>query len=68
MNTHVSGPQTPANQAAAKAASLTASKRSQIFAAAFLGLTIVFAVGLLPMDAAHNAAHDTRHSAAFPCH
>lgn len=47
---------------------IAASKRSQIFAAAFLGLTIVFAVGLLPMDAAHNAAHDTRHSAAFPCH
>ncbi|WP_250656019.1 CbtB domain-containing protein [Alkalimarinus coralli] len=48
--------------------SVAASKRSQILAAAILGLTIVFAVGLLPMDAAHNAAHDTRHSAAFPCH
>ncbi len=49
-------------------ASVTVSKNSQIFAAAILGLTIVFAVGLLPMDAVHNAAHDTRHSAAFPCH
>ena len=48
--------------------STSVSKRSQIFAAAILGLTIVFAVGLLPMDAVHNAAHDTRHSAAFPCH
>ena len=52
----------------ATTASVAASKRSQILAAAILGLTIVFAVGLLPMDAAHNAAHDTRHSAAFPCH
>lgn len=49
-------------------ASVAVSKNSQIFAAAILGLTIVFAVGLLPMDAVHNAAHDTRHSAAFPCH
>ena len=57
-NSHISSSSTSA----------IASKRSQIFAAAILGLTIVFAVGLLPMDAAHNAAHDTRHSAAFPCH
>ncbi len=56
------------SQISTKAASLEGSKRSQIIAAAVLGLTIVFAVGLLPMDAAHNAAHDTRHSAAFPCH
>jgi cobalt transporter subunit CbtB len=49
-------------------ASSAISKHSQVFAAAILGLTIVFAVGLLPMDAVHNAAHDTRHSAAFPCH
>jgi len=56
------------SQVSNTASAVATSKRSQIFAAAFLGLTIVFAVGLLPMDAAHNAAHDTRHSAAFPCH
>ena len=57
-----------ASSASTKALSASVSKRSQIFAAAILGLTIVFAVGLLPMDTVHNAAHDTRHSAAFPCH
>jgi len=25
-------------------------------------------VGFLPVDAVHNAAHDTRHSVTFPCH
>jgi len=63
MTTQVSNSQVSTN-----ASSVAISKRSQIFAAAFLGLSIVFAVGLLPIDAAHNAAHDTRHSAAFPCH
>ena len=56
------------NSAISTTISTSVSKRSQILAAAFLGLTVIFAVGLLPMDAAHNAAHDTRHSAAFPCH
>lgn len=37
-------------------------------AALLFGAVILFAVGFLPMSAAHNAAHDTRHSFAFPCH
>jgi cobalt transporter subunit CbtB len=40
----------------------------QLFAAAALGLIILFGVGFAPMGIAHNAAHDTRHSVAFPCH
>jgi len=32
------------------------------------GLIIIFAVGFMPVEAAHNAAHDTRHALAFPCH
>ncbi|MBV1882181.1 MAG: CbtB-domain containing protein [Pseudomonadales bacterium] len=36
--------------------------------AIIFGLLIVYAVGFLPMAAAHNAAHDTRHALAFPCH
>ncbi|MBL4608369.1 MAG: CbtB-domain containing protein [Pseudomonadales bacterium] len=32
------------------------------------GAILLFAVGFLPMDAVHNAAHDTRHTIAFPCH
>lgn len=35
---------------------------------AFVGLTVVYAVGLSDMAFAHNAAHDTRHSLGFPCH
>ncbi|ARU56796.1 cobalt transporter subunit CbtB [Oleiphilus messinensis] len=44
------------------------SRTTQILAAGLLGLAIVFAVGLSPMDVVHNAAHDTRHAIAFPCH
>ena len=36
--------------------------------AAFLGALLVWGVGLSPIAALHNAAHDTRHSMAFPCH
>lgn len=32
------------------------------------GAVVLFAVGFMPMNAAHNAAHDTRHALAFPCH
>ena len=40
---------------------------SNIAALAF-GSVILFAVGFMSMPAAHNAAHDTRHALAFPCH
>ncbi len=33
-----------------------------------LGLALVFFVGFAPLSAVHNAAHDSRHAAAFPCH
>jgi len=33
-----------------------------------LGLVIVFATGFAPAEAMHKAAHDTRHTLAFPCH
>lgn len=32
------------------------------------GLLVLFAVGFMPTDAVHNAAHDARHALAFPCH
>jgi len=44
------------------------SPRVQIFAALLFGMVIIFAVGFAPMGVAHNAAHDARHSLAFPCH
>jgi cobalt transporter subunit CbtB len=36
--------------------------------AAFLGAFLIFGVGFSQISAVHNAAHDTRHSNAFPCH
>lgn len=36
--------------------------------AAALGIVLLFGAGFAPMEALHNAAHDSRHSAGFPCH
>jgi cobalt transporter subunit CbtB len=36
--------------------------------AALLGTFVLFGVGFTTISAVHNAAHDTRHSFAFPCH
>jgi cobalt transporter subunit CbtB len=36
--------------------------------AALLGVFVIWAVGFSHIDIVHNAAHDTRHSAGFPCH
>lgn len=36
--------------------------------ALFTGLALVAVVGFAPTMEIHNAAHDTRHAAAFPCH
>ncbi|WP_409144465.1 CbtB domain-containing protein [Pseudoxanthobacter sp. M-2] len=33
-----------------------------------IGAFMVFGVGFAHSDALHNAAHDTRHTLAFPCH
>jgi cobalt transporter subunit CbtB len=37
-------------------------------AAALLGGVLIWGVGFSHVEAFHNAAHDTRHSNAFPCH
>ena len=33
-----------------------------------LGVLFVLGVGFMGPEAIHNAAHDTRHAFAFPCH
>jgi len=33
-----------------------------------LGVMLVYCAGFSYSDAAHNAAHDTRHTLSFPCH
>ncbi len=54
---------TPTAQAAGRTSRLAAP----IFAI-LLGAFMLYGVGVAPLDAAHNAAHDSRHSFAFPCH
>ena len=47
------------------------ARSETLFAAALaglLGLFLVWGVGFAPIALLHNAAHDTRHSLAFPCH
>jgi cobalt transporter subunit CbtB len=39
-----------------------------VFAAAVLGLSILFVIGFVQSSRMHNAAHDTRHAISFPCH
>jgi cobalt transporter subunit CbtB len=46
---------------------IIASRRAIGFAA-ILGVSVIWAVGFSHIDIAHDAAHDTRHSAGFPCH
>lgn len=57
----------------AQTTTLAGSKtRSQTLIAAtmcaFLGMFMVWGVGFSHIAAAHNAAHDVRHSNGFPCH
>ena len=44
------------------------SRLAQCVLALALGLFIVGVVGFSHIDVVHNAAHDVRHSNAFPCH
>lgn len=41
---------------------------AQISFAILLGVFILFGTAIAQIDAVHNAAHDSRHSLAFPCH
>jgi cobalt transporter subunit CbtB len=41
---------------------------SQSVMAMVLGVFVIGMVGFSHIDVVHNAAHDVRHSNAFPCH
>jgi cobalt transporter subunit CbtB len=49
-------------------AAANTSRLAQSALALALGLFIVGVVGFSNIDVVHNAAHDVRHSNAFPCH
>ena len=48
--------------------SVGTSRVGVVLAAALLGLSLIFIAGFAEVKVLHNAAHDTRHSAGFPCH
>lgn len=54
--------------AQAKPADVSASNALATLFAAILGLALLFAAGFAETHVLHNAAHDARHSAGFPCH
>ena len=58
---------------AAEAAALPVDRsriaaRASLAVAFTLGAGLVFLVGFAQSQALHDAAHDTRHTMAFPCH
>jgi cobalt transporter subunit CbtB len=53
--------------ASASAVAINETLMARILAAAF-GAAMLFTVGFAYSTPVHNAAHDTRHTLAFPCH
>ena len=51
----------------AATASRTAGVASALVAT-LLGAFLILGAGFAPISAVHNAAHDSRHAFAFPCH
>jgi cobalt transporter subunit CbtB len=52
----------------AGSATAFAAKAAPAALAAVLGLALLYGAGFSGMEALHSAAHDSRHSAGFPCH
>ena len=61
MNAHIQNAQ-------AQAVSTTRSRAMPLIACVFIGMFTIFAVGHAQSAALHDAAHDVRHAAGFPCH
>ncbi|CCF20841.1 Cobalt transporter, subunit CbtB [Pseudorhizobium banfieldiae] len=55
-------------KSASNVAVTSTSRTLSLSMSALLGLFVVGFVGFSHMDVVHNAAHDSRHSLAFPCH
>ena len=52
----------------ASTTSTLSQRLTAAFCASILGACLVYFAGFSHIEAVHNAAHDTRHSSAFPCH
>ena len=48
--------------------SVERAKIATALCAAGFGLLLVYVSGFAQVEAIHNGAHDSRHSAGFPCH
>ena len=58
---------TTGSRTASSTTTLTQRLTAALFAS-ILGAGLVYFAGFSHIEAVHNAAHDTRHSSAFPCH
>ena len=58
----------PAITPATPAVSARAREIRAALLAGLLGLGLIFVAGFASLPAVHDAAHDGRHSHAFPCH
>ncbi|MBN2977709.1 CbtB domain-containing protein [Pseudomonas lactucae] len=56
------------SSATASSTTILSQRLTAAIGASILGACLVYFAGFSHIEAVHNAAHDTRHSAAFPCH
>ncbi|RYE28806.1 MAG: CbtB-domain containing protein [Hyphomicrobiales bacterium] len=57
------------NTASVSTTQISVSERAKAVAAALIvGIALVYTTGFAASTDVHNAAHDTRHGLAFPCH
>ena len=59
--------QTKTTTALAETVAIDETVKARVLALIF-GAVILFSVGFAYSTPVHNAAHDTRHTLAFPCH
>jgi len=58
----------PINTVASETLPLTTARLMPALVTALVGVVLLFAAGFAQTHVLHNAAHDSRHSAIFPCH
>lgn len=57
------------NTASVSTPTLSVSERVKAIAAALvIGVALIYTTGFAASSNVHNAAHDSRHGLAFPCH
>ncbi len=52
----------------AQSLSISRNELMTLVFAAFFGIFLIGMAGFAQSEIAHNAAHDSRHAIAFPCH